>query len=86
MYEIIIDKKVLKKIEKLPREIQERIFNALEKIRIRPEAYVTKLIGESSYKLRVGEYRILLDIKINQLIILVLNIGHRRNIYKNLGA
>ena len=82
MYEIIIDKHVLKKIEKLPKEVQSRIFNALERIRIRPEAYVTKLVGEQAYKLRVGDYRIILDIQKDKLIILVINVGHRKNIYK----
>ena len=84
MYEIIIDDKVLKKISKLPKDTQRRVFNALDRIRIRPESYVTKLVGERSYKLRVGDYRIILDIERNKLLILVINVGHRRNIYKNL--
>lgn len=84
MYEIIIDDKVLKKIDKLPKDIQERIFSALDRIKIRPESHVSKLVGENSYKLRVGNYRIIMDIKKNRLLILVINVGHRRNIYKKL--
>lgn len=84
MYEIILSEKALKQLKKLERSIQERIINALERIRIRPESYVTKLIGETSYKLRVGDYRAVLDLKKDKPIISVLKIGHRKNIYKDL--
>ena len=82
MYEIVIDEKVLKKISKLSHYVQERIFRALERIRVRPESYITKLVGQSCYKFRVGDYRLILDIEKNRLLILVLNVGHRKNIYQ----
>lgn len=84
MYEIIIDDKALKKISKFSKDIQQRIFRALDRIRIRPEAHVTKLVGEHGYKLRVGDYRIILDMEKKKLLILVITVGHRKNIYKNL--
>ena len=36
-------------------QTQERILNALERIKLRPEIYITKLVGESAYKFRVGD-------------------------------
>jgi len=84
MYEIIISDKALKQLERLEKSIQERIFKVLERIRIRPEAHVTKLIGDAGYKLRVGDYRVILDIDENKLRILIIKVGHRKNIYKNL--
>ena len=84
MYEVIISEKALKQINKLQKEVQKRIFKSLERIRIRPEAYVTKLVGDVGYKLRVGDYRIILDIDKNKLIVLVIKVGHRRNIYKKI--
>jgi len=83
MYEIILSDQALKQIEKLEKSIQERIFKVLERIRIRPEAHVTKLVGDAGYKLRVGDYRVILDINENKLSILVIKIGHRKNIYKD---
>ena len=82
MYEIIISERAFKEISKLEKSIQKRIINALERIRFRPEAYVTKLVGDPGYRLRAGDYRIIVDIDKNKL--LVLKVGHRRNIYKNL--
>ena len=81
MYEIIISEKALKQIEKLERSIQERIFNSLEKIRIRPESFVKKLVGMPGYRLRVGKYRVILDIDKGKLLVLVVKAGHRKNVY-----
>ena len=82
MYEIIFSNKAKKQLFKLEKNIQERIIAALERIRIRPESYITKLIGDPGFKLRVGDYRVIMDIDNNNLLILVIKIGHRRDIYK----
>jgi mRNA interferase RelE/StbE len=84
IYEIIFTDTSRKQFKKLEKNVQERIIKALERIRIRPEAHVRKLVGDPGYKLRVGEYRIIIDIYKDKLIILVIKIGHRKNIYKNL--
>ena len=83
-YEIIFTDTSRKQFKKLEKDIQERIIKALERIRIRPEAHIKKLVGDPGYRLRVGEYRIILDIEKEKLIILVVKIGHRKNIYKKL--
>ena len=82
-YEIIFSDKSLRQLKKLEKDAQERIIKALERIRIRPEAHVTKLVGDPGYRLRVGNYRIILDINKGKLCILILKIGHRKKIYKN---
>lgn len=84
MYEIVLTDKAKKQLQKLEKNVQERIVTALEKLRIRPEAFVTKLVGDPAYKFRVGDYRILLDIDKGTLIILVLKVGHRKNVYDKL--
>lgn len=82
-YEIIFTDTSRRQFNKLEKSVQERKIAALERIRIRPEAHVKKLIGDPGYRLRVGNYRVILDIYKDKLIILVIKIGHRRNIYKN---
>lgn len=81
MYEVIFSDKAKKQFEKIERPIQERIVKALERIRIRPEAYITKLVGDIGYKFRVGDYRLILDIDKGILRIIVIKVGHRKNIY-----
>ena len=82
LYEIVFSQKAKKQLFKLERSIQERIISALERIRIRPESYITKLVGDPGYKLRVGDYRLIMDIDKGKLLVLVIKIGHRKNIYE----
>ena len=82
-YEIIFTDTSRRQFNKLEKDVQERIISALERIRIIPEAHVKKLIGDSGYRLRVGNYRVILDIYKDKLVILVIKIGHRKNIYKS---
>jgi mRNA interferase RelE/StbE len=82
LYEIIFSNKAKKQLFKLEKSIQRRIIAALERIRIRPGSYITKIVGDPGYKLRVGDYRVIMDIENNNLLILVIKVGHRRDIYK----
>jgi mRNA interferase RelE/StbE len=82
MYEVIFYDKAQKQFKQLPLEVQYRISNYLNRIKIRPFNYVKRVVGTPYFRGRVGEYRIILDIKQNKIIIFVVEIGHRRNIYK----
>ena len=82
-YEITFTDTSRKQFRKLEKDVQERIIKALKRIRIRPESFVKKLVGDPGYRLRVGDYRVILDIYKSELIILVIKIAHRKNIYKN---
>ena len=80
-YEVFFSDLALKQLRKLDLEIRQRIIATIERIKIRPDEYVRKLVGDDVYRLRVGNYRVLLDLNEEKLIILVLRIGHRRNVY-----
>ncbi len=82
MYRIIFTDLAKKQFLKLPRNVRERIKNSLVRIRISPFKHVKKLIGIPRYSLRVGSYRIIINIDKGKLVILVLEMGHRRKIYK----
>jgi mRNA interferase RelE/StbE len=82
MFEIEFSKSSEKQLLKLDKKIQIRIISTLDRIRVRPYPHVKKLIGNPYFRLRVGEYRVILDIQQDKLIIFVIEIGHRKNIYK----
>ena len=82
-YELLYSKKFSRQLKKLNKLMQKRIVSALERCRIRPHAHVKKLVNSPFFSLRVGDYRLILDIHQGKLRILVLQIGHRKNIYKN---
>ena len=81
-YAIEFSEPAEKQFRKLEKSVQERIFLALERIKIRPYDFVKKLVGVPYYRFRVGDYRIILDIRNDKLIIFVIEVGHRKNIYK----
>ena len=78
MYEIIFTEKAENQLKKLEKSIQDRILSVLERVRIKPEKYFKKLVGEKAYRLKIGKYRVIVDIIKNKLIILVLKVGHRK--------
>ncbi len=81
MYELEFSDAAKKQFYKLERDMQKRIGSALERIKVRPEHFVGGVVNTSAYKLRVGDYRVILDSNENKLIILVIKIGHRKNVY-----
>ena len=82
MYELIYSDEVLKQLKKSDNILKKRIIATLERMRFRPHSYTKKLVGSPYFSLRVGDHRIILDIQDNKLIIFVIELGHRRNIYK----
>lgn len=82
MYELQFSDKARRDFYKLDKSIQERIGSVLERVKIRPEHFVDKLVGEQGYKLRVGDYRLIIDINNDKFIILIIEVRHRKNIYK----
>ncbi len=82
MYEIEFSESAEKQLFKLEKGLQKRILASLERIQIRPYPYVKKLVGSPYFRLRVGDYRAIIAIQESRLLILVIEIGHRKNIYQ----
>ncbi|MBW2995554.1 type II toxin-antitoxin system RelE/ParE family toxin [Candidatus Woesearchaeota archaeon] len=82
MFDIEFSKFAEKQLYKLEKSIQQRIIATLERVRIRPHPHVKKLVGCPYFRLRAGSYRIIMDIQDKKMIIYVLEIGHRKNIYQ----
>jgi len=82
VYSVIFTDTALKQLKKLSRESQERIISVIDRAKIRPYPHVKKLVGCPYFRLRAGDYRIILDIIEDKLIIYVLEVGHRKNVYK----
>ncbi len=75
--------KALKKIPKPDRKrISEKIDDLAENL---PNQNTTKMKGNNPFhKTRVGDYRIVYEIQDDVLLILIIKIGHRKDIYRNL--
>jgi mRNA interferase RelE/StbE len=84
MFFIDITQKSLKFLDKLNHKDKDIILNKIYSIRNDPFRFVKKLEGTRLWRLRVRDYRAVLDILISGNKIIVLRIGHRRNIYDKL--
>ncbi|MBX8638227.1 MAG: type II toxin-antitoxin system RelE/ParE family toxin [Thermoplasmata archaeon] len=80
-YQVLFSDLALKQLRKLERNYQERMVSTLERIRIRPDAHVRKLVVEEGFRLIVGDFRLILDLDGEKLIVLALKLGHRKNVY-----
>ncbi len=80
-FEIIWSESAASQLEKLDRTVARRIFDKVGGLHEKPHRFVRKLANSPYYRLRVGDYRVILDIQENVLRILVLKVGHRKSIY-----
>jgi len=84
IYSVGFTRKADKQFSKLDKTTKERIIAVIYRCRIRPYDHVERLIGSDYFKLKVGKYRILLDIDNKKLTFFVIEVGHRKNIYKRI--
>ena len=70
--------------KKLPKEVQARLKHRIDALAENPfPRGVKKLSAEESfYRLRIGDYRIIYQVQGKALLILILKLGHRKNIYR----
>ncbi|MGI0141821.1 MAG: type II toxin-antitoxin system RelE family toxin [Candidatus Micrarchaeales archaeon] len=68
-------------LEALDNKISKRIIAKVESIKEQPFSYVKHLVGVPLYSLRIGDYRVIMDIKNKEMVIFVIKIGHRSKVY-----
>ena len=62
--------------------VAKRIIRKIESARSDPHRFFVRLVGRTEYKLRVGDYRVIVDIEENRRVIVIRSLGHRKNIYR----
>lgn len=84
VYQVELSNRAKRDLAALSVVVQTRIVKALRKLEAQPRSPgIEKLEGENNtYRLRVGDYRILYEIYDNRLFVLVVRIGHRREVYR----
>ncbi|MFD1067067.1 type II toxin-antitoxin system RelE family toxin [Oceanobacillus locisalsi] len=85
MYELRVDKQAAKYLKKLDKPNRKRLMEALTKLAENPflDTNVTRLKGyTSTFRKRIGDFRIIFEVDQGNLIVLVLKIGSRGDIYK----
>jgi len=85
-YSLIYSKRVQRKLKHLPEEAAVRIVRALELLAEEesPHLQVKRLVNSPLFSLRVGVYRVILAFEHQQLVIMAVDLDHRKNVYDNL--
>ena len=85
-YRVEIRPAARRQIKKLPREVQAKVLSRLTCLAEDPRpAGAEALQGyQELYRLRVGQYRVLYEIHDGVLVVVVVRVGHRKEVYQNL--
>jgi mRNA interferase RelE/StbE len=82
-YRIEVTKVATKQLSKLDPSIASRIRGAIELLAVDPRPPASRpLRGRPGYRVRVGDYRIIYRIEDDVLVVVVLRLAHRRDVYE----
>jgi mRNA interferase RelE/StbE len=83
-YEVEITPAAKRQIKKLPNDVQQKVVAKLEELVFEPRPDgVTKLQGwDNLYRVRLGKYRIIYEIQDSLLLVTVVKVKHRQDVYR----
>jgi mRNA interferase RelE/StbE len=83
LYKIFVMPSVKKDIRKIPKIDQQKILKRIESLTVkpRPQGY-KKLLGQNRYRVQQGDYRIIYEILDNELIVWIVKVGNRKDVYR----
>jgi mRNA interferase RelE/StbE len=82
-YRVEIKKSAVKEIERLPRRDMKMVLEKIEALSENPRPPdCKKLSAQEKYRVRCGNYRILYSIEDDVLIVFVVKVGHRKDVYR----
>lgn len=85
MYSVTFTKQALSTLRRIPKNIANLIREKVDVIAVDPYAphnNVTKLVGRAGYRLRIGDWRVIYELQDEQVVMLVIKIGPRGEIYE----
>jgi mRNA interferase RelE/StbE len=83
-YEVLVEPAARRTLSKLPQPVRARLVQRMETLATNPRPVgAVKLAGHNAYRVRVGDYRIIYSIIDDRLLILIVDVGHRRDVYRS---
>jgi mRNA interferase RelE/StbE len=82
-YRVILSRSARKQMERLSGEIENRILDKLSELETNPRPIgCKKLQNRDAWRVRIGDYRVIYEIHDQVLQIIVVTVGHRREVYR----
>ena len=83
-YELVFRKSVAKDLRVFPKQDVKRIMQRIRVLADDPRpSGCEKLSGQERYRIRQGVYRIIYEIEDSRLVVLIVKVGHRRDVYRS---
>ncbi len=82
-YKLLVKPSAAREIEDLPRHERRRVVSKIQALATDPRPPGSeRLSGRTQYRLRQGDYRILYEIRDREVVVVVVKVGHRRDVYR----
>jgi mRNA interferase RelE/StbE len=81
-FEIVWAEPVVEALRKMEKLVARQIIKKVDELKEAPYKNVRKLMNSPYFRIRVGDYRVIFDIDPKLSRILIVKVGHRKNIYK----
>ncbi|MBW4061962.1 type II toxin-antitoxin system RelE/ParE family toxin [Candidatus Saccharibacteria bacterium] len=83
MYVIVLRTSATKELRKLPSPIRQQIIILIDSLASDPRPHgVKKMAGVEAWRIRFGDYRVIFSIQDTRLLIEIIKIGNRRDVYR----
>lgn len=81
-WQVVWSEKSVKQLEKIDKKDTQRIYDRVIDCADDPFRTAVRLVGSPFFRLRVGNYRVILDLQQNKLLVFVVEVDLRKRIYK----
>jgi len=83
-YRVLLYQGFAKDLARLPRKDQRRIAEAIDGLALDPRPPGVKKLGGGggAYRIRVGDYRIIYQVRDNVLVVVIVRLAHRKDVYQ----
>lgn len=82
LWQVMWSEKSVKQLKKIDKKNARKIRDSVLEISDNPYQKVTRLTDSPFFRLRIGSYRVILDLQQNKVIVFVIQVDHRRKIYE----
>ena len=88
-FNVVFLKSAAKEFRHLPGSVRDKVLEAVELLAINPYSAILPVKklrgGEDLYRLRLGDYRLIYQVESRLVKVVIIKIGHRRDVYRLLG-
>ena len=82
-FKVVFRKSVSRDLRRIPNRDLRRILNTIESLSEDPRpSGIEKLSGQDRYRVRQGSYRIVYEINDDEVVVIVVKVGHRKDVYR----